>query len=152
QIAGTACSCLQFCQERHYIPDGVDYMAADHNVSREIIRGILPGSLETLDVGEFPLMQGLTQIVQHTSIWFNGGDMLYQWGKCQCKSPCPCTNIQHGRFWGNIPTHTQKERVIGSTIFGGTMETTCTSVPEICGGAPQSGIGGIHLLCPCIDD
>src|SRR5207244_12942687 len=85
QIAGTACSCLQFCQERHYIPDGVDYMAADHNVSREIIRGILPGSLETLDVGEFPLMQGLTQIVQHTSIWFNGGDMLYQWGKCQCK-------------------------------------------------------------------
>src|SRR5690349_21547107 len=43
--AGLACSLVQFCKERHNILYRIKHMAADHYISLEIVRRILPGSL-----------------------------------------------------------------------------------------------------------
>src|SRR5438132_14432896 len=92
-VAGTTCGSSQLRQEGHNIPDRVEYMATDHNIRLEIIRGILPGGLHIRDVGELLFTRISAQVVEHGSIRFDGDNVLRLRCESHAKTPGTRTNI-----------------------------------------------------------
>src|SRR5205085_7584238 len=44
KVTGSTSGSLELCQKRHDIPNGIQHMATNDDVSRKIIGSILPGS------------------------------------------------------------------------------------------------------------
>src|SRR5438270_1880349 len=152
EIAGTLRSGLKLCQERNYILNRIEHMTTDHDISGKVTWSIFPGSLYNAYVVQSLLTHILAQIVQHSSVWLNGSNMLHKWRQCQGKATCTRANIQYGCLRSNFASEPGKEGITGNGIPGCTMKPTCPAIPEICTGTTKTSISSVHLLRPCLEE
>src|ERR671924_386459 len=96
-----ASSSLELLQERHDIPNGIEHMTANHDISREVMGGILPGRRYVRNIGYSLFSCILAQVVQHRDAWLNGNHPLCLWRKGQSKTSCPCADIEDTCLWSH---------------------------------------------------
>src|SRR6266849_6264448 len=106
-IAILARSLLQFYQERFNFPDWIEHMAADYNISLEIIRCFLPGSLHIRNIAQ-PFIGCIpAQEIHHSRAWFNGSNVFSLGRERKTKSSCSSAYIQHACLWDNYITQSE---------------------------------------------
>src|SRR5207245_680211 len=87
EVTGLTSGDLELCQKRRDIPNGIQHMTTNDDLSRKIIGSILPGSGDVRNVCYSLFCSILTQIVQHRDTRLNSSNMLGLCGQRQGKTP-----------------------------------------------------------------
>src|SRR5579875_1040785 len=128
-IAGVQCRGVQVCNKCLNIPDRIQHMTTDDNISPEISRCLFPRHIHAVNVMNTLLRSVTLQETEHCTIWFYRNHALHLRSKSQRKTASASTHVQHSCFSGHFSLHTLKKWVAGYRVLCRLMKSTRAPIP-----------------------